>query len=252
MAEEDKNIDNTADENLEDTTAEGEEKDTENPDNTEDTADDGNVKKDDSAEDNGESDEDKSDKDDINPEDVDLENPEDVSNALDKKGLDYNILADEYIANGKLSDKSMASLEAAGIPAEMVNDYIKGYEARAELERNELAECVGGREAMEEIINWAANNLKKEEIITLNAIRNKFELESVLIGLKSKMEEKEGKTPNYQKGTGDKPTINGFRSQAEMFEAIKDPKYNKDEAYRADVQKKIAASREAGIDLGIY
>lgn len=252
MAEEDKNIDNIADENLEDTTAEGEEKDTKNPDNTEDTADDGNVKKDDSAEDNGESDEDKSDKDDINPEDVDLENPEDVSNALDKKGVDYNALADEYLANGKLSDKSMAALEAAGIPAEMVNDYIKGYEARAELERNELAECVGGREAMEEIINWAANNLKKEEIITLNAIRNKFELESVLIGLKSKMEEKEGKTPNYQKGTGDKPTINGFRSQAEMFEAIKDPKYNKDEAYRADVQKKIAASREAGIDLGIY
>lgn len=252
MAEEDKNIDNTAEENLENTTADGEEKDTENPDNTEDTADDGNVKKDDSAEDDGESDEDKSDKDDINPEDVDLENPEDVSNALDKKGVDYNALADEYIANGKLSDKSMAALAAAGIPAEMVNDYIKGYEARAELERNELAECVGGREAMEEIINWAANNLKKEEIITLNAIRNKFELESVLIGLKSKMEEKEGKTPNYQKGTGDKPTINGFRSQAEMFEAIKDPKYNKDEAYRADVQKRIAASREAGIDLGIY
>lgn len=37
-----------------------------------------------------------------------------------------------------------------------------------------------------------------------------------------------------------------------MFEAIKDPKYNKDKAYRADVQKRIAASREAGIDLGIY
>lgn len=252
MAEGDKNIDNTAEENLENMTAEGEGKDTKNLDNTEDTADDGNVKKDDSAEDDGESDGDESDKDDINPEDVDLENPEDVSNALDKKGLDYNILADEYIANGKLSDKSMASLEAAGIPAEMVNDYIKGYEARVELERNELAECVGGRDTMDEIINWAANNLKKEEIITLNAIRNKFELESVLIGLKSKMEEKEGKTPDYQKGTGDKPTLNGFRSQAEMFEAIKDPKYNKDEAYRADVQKRIAASREAGIDLGIY
>lgn len=250
MAEDEKTItDNTAEEKLENTTAEGEEKDTKNPDNTENTADDKNVKKDDSAENNESEDENT---DDINPEDVDLDNPEDVSNALDKKGVDYNALAEEYIKNGKLSDTSMASLEAVGIPAEMVEDYIKGYEARAELERNELAECVGGRDAMEEIINWAANNLKKEEIVTLNAIRNKFELESVLIGLKAKMEEKEGKTPNYQKGTGDKPAVNGFRSQAEMFEAIKDPKYNKDEAYRADVQKKIAASREAGIDLGIY
>lgn len=250
MADEDKVIDGAnAGENLENTTAEGEEKDPQTPDTTDETADDGSVKKDDSAE---EESEDEGKKDDVNPEDVNLENPDEVSDALDKKGVDYNALAEEYIANGKLSDKSMADLAAVGIPPEMVNDYIKGYEARAELERNELAECVGGREAMEEIITWAASNLKKEEIITLNAIRNKFELEAVLIGLKSRMEEKEGKTPNYQKGTGDKPVITGFRSQAEMFEAIKDPKYNKDEAYRADVQKKIAASREAGIDLGIY
>ena len=262
MADDDKEIvkDNPSEENVEinlttptstnkNMTIEEKEENTKNLENTENTADDENVKKDDSAENDNKS---KEDEDTVNPEDVDLENPEDVSNALDKKGVDYNALAEEYIKKGKLSDESMASLAAVGISAEMVNDYIKGYEARAELERNELAECVGGRESLEEIINWAANNLKKEEIIALNEIRNKFELKAVLRGLKTDMEEKEGKAPNYQKGTGDKPTVNGFRSQAEMFEAIKDPKYNKDEAYRADVQKKIAASREAGIDLGIY
>ena len=66
------------------------------------------------------------------------------------------------------------------------------------------------------------------------------------------MEKHEGKTPEYQKGSGDKPSTEMFNSQAEMFEAIKDPKYKKDEYYRSLVQKKITASREAGVDLGIY
>lgn len=189
---------------------------------------------------------------DTDTENVNLENPKEVSEALDKKGIDYQALTDEYLKNGELSKESMDNLAKVGIPAEMVEDYIQGYKARAEIERNELAECVGGKAAMEEIINWAAKNLKQEEIIAINAIRNKFELKAVLRGLKADMEEKEGKTPEYQKGTGDKTSISGFRSQAEMYEAIKDPRYNKDEAYRADVKKKIAASREAGIDLGIY
>lgn len=245
MAEEKDNVNG---ENLnENTTVEGEEKDNKINDSTENKpADDGSVKNDDSA-DKKDSDGEK-----VNPEDVDLENVEEVTKALDKKGVDYGALVEEYIANGQLSEKSMEALAAIGISPEMVEDYTKGAEARIELERNELAKCVGGREQMEEIIDWAAHNLSKEEIVELNSIRNKFQLETTLIGLKTRMENKEGKTPDYQKGTGDKATVNGFRSQAEMFEAIKDPKYQKDEAYRNDVHKKIAASREAGIDLGIY
>ena len=249
MAEENKEMENnTSEEQKENTTPEEETKETDNP--TEDTEEQTDEKEEKTG--TEEKSDSKDEKEDTNPEDVNLENPEEVSEALDKKGIDYQALTDEYLKNGKLSQKSMDNLAKAGIPAEMVEDYIKGYEARAEMERNELAESVGGKEAMENIINWAAKNLDKEEIIAINAIRNKFELKAVLRGLKADMEEKEGKTPEYQKGTGDKTAINGFRSQAEMFAAIKDPKYNKDEAYRADVQKKIAASREAGIDLGIY
>ena len=186
------------------------------------------------------------------PESVDLQDTAQVSQALTKKGLDYEAFTQEYLTDGKLSDKSMSALAEAGIPKEMVQTYIKGCEAQAEMERNELAQCVGGRETMDEIINWAAKNLSRDEIVTLNSIRNKFELETILIGLKNRMEQNEGKTPNYQKGTGSKTAVAGFRSQAEMFEAIKDPRYNKDEAYRSDVQKKIAAARKAGVDLGIY
>ena len=70
--------------------------------------------------------------------------------------------------------------------------------------------------------------------------------------LKNRMEEKEGKVPETTlNGDGGKPTVELFESQAQMFEAIRDPRYKVDEAYRAKVMKKIQASREAGIDLGI-
>ena len=202
--------------------------------------------------DNTEDDKPEDKEDNINPEDVNLEDAQAVSEALNKKGIDYDVLADEYMKNGSISEKTMKELEAFGIPSEMVNNYIAGYEARVELERKELAECVGGKEKFDEIINWAANNLKKEEIISLNGIRDKFQLEATLIGLKARMEEKEGKNPDYQKGTGDGVKITGYRSEAERFEGIEDPKYNDEPAYRDDVTRKIAASREAGIDLGIY
>ena len=183
---------------------------------------------------------------------VNQDNPEEVSTALKGKGIDYDALTQEYMTTGSLSSASMKKLQEVGISADMVDNYIKGCEARMEAEKNELAECVGGREQMDTIIDWAAHNLPKEEILSINSIRDKYQLKNTLIGLKNRMEEKEGVLPNYQSGDGGKTTVNGFRSQAEMFEAIKDPKYQKDEAYRADVQKKIAASREAGIDLGIY
>jgi hypothetical protein len=189
---------------------------------------------------------------DIDPKDVNLDNPEEVATALDKKGIDYNTLTEEYLATGAISEANIKKLEEVGIPREMVDGYIKGYEARVEVEQNELGAIVGGRDKLEEIKNWAAANLSKEKIISLNAIRNREELELVLIGLKASMEDKEGKNPEYQKGTGNNVAVAGYRSQAEMFEAIKDPKYQKDPAYRQDVQKKITASREAGIDLGIY
>lgn len=214
------------------------------PENTDDKADDeGGNEADKGTEDKGGDD---------NSNNVDLDNPDEVSKALNQKGVDYNALTEEYATTGKISDESIAKLEAAGIPREMVDNYIKGYEARAKVEKDELVAVVGGEDNFKKIIDWAAMNLKREEIISLNNIRDKFELEMALIGLQAKMEKQEGINPNYQRGDGDKPALTGYRSKAEMYAAIRDPKYKVDEAYRADVTKKIAASREAGIDLGIY
>ena len=64
------------------------------------------------------------------------------------------------------------------------------------------------------------------------------------------MDEKEGVLPKYVTGTAH-TEADIFESQAQMFEAIRDKRYNTDPAYREKVTAKIRASRKAGINLGI-
>lgn len=175
-----------------------------------------------------------------------------VADALKGVGFNYDSLCQEYATTGGISEKTRAELAKVGITGTIIDNYIAGMLAKAQQDYNEVAEVVGGREKFDEIINWAAHNLDPEEIRSINAVTDKFQVKSILRDLKVRMEDKEGKNPEYQKGSGDKPSVEMFNSQAEMFEAIKDPKYKKDDYYRSLVQKKIAASREAGIDLGIY
>lgn len=176
---------------------------------------------------------------------------EDVSEVLQTKGFDYAELQKEFLQTGEISKNTRSRLAEVGITEELVDNYISGQKAKAEQEKNEIASCVGGREKFENIVKWAADNLPKEEIESINQVTDKAIIQIILKDLEKRMEEIEGVIPNYSKGESGVPAKDIFRSQAEMFEAINNPKYRKDEAYRLDVQRKVTASREAGIDLGI-
>lgn len=179
------------------------------------------------------------------------ETQEQAQEVLQTKGFDYAELQKEFIETGKISESTRKQLVEVGITGELVDNFIEGQMAKAEQEKNEIAECIGGRENFDNVIKWASENLSETEIKSINGITDKSIIQIILKDLKNRMDEKEGITPNYTQGEGGKPAKDIFRSQAEMFEAISNPKYRVDEAYRADVQRKVTASREAGIDLGI-
>ena len=175
-----------------------------------------------------------------------------ATNVLKDKGFDYAELQKEFNEKGEISKETKEKLAEVGITEEIVDNYVEGQKARVERELDELAVCVGGRAIMNQVIQWAAANISDEEKASINKITDANVMKVYLKDLKNRMEEKEGKVPETQlNGEGGKPAVEMFESQAQMFEAIKDPRYKKDEVYRAKVMKKIQASREAGIDLGI-
>lgn len=171
---------------------------------------------------------------------------------LENKGFNYADLQKEFNETGDISETTKAKLIESGISEEMIEGYKEGQKALVEKEITEISQCVGGRETLDEVIKWAANNISDDEKISISQITDKNIMQIVLKDLKTRMEEKEGKLPENQiSGDGVKITTEVFESQAQMLEAMKDPKYKTDEVYRAKVMKKIHASREAGIDLGI-
>lgn len=184
-------------------------------------------------------------------ENITADTPEQVTEVLQTKGFDYAELQKEFVDTGEISADTRKKLSDVGITDDLIDNYIDGQLAKAEQERNEIATCVGGRENFDNIVKWASENLTTEEIISINSVTDKGIIQIILKDLKTRMEEKEGIIPSYTKGESGKAQTEIYRSQAEMFEAISNPKYRKDEAYRLDVQKKITASREAGVDLGI-
>ncbi|MCD7779675.1 MAG: hypothetical protein LUH05_03260 [Candidatus Gastranaerophilales bacterium] len=179
---------------------------------------------------------------------IDTENPEE---SLKSIGFDYQALVDEYAVNGDLTKETVEKLNQAGITNEFIEDFINGKKAQAELELNEISQVVGGRESMQTVIEWAAKNLKVEEIESINSVRDKNIQKIILKDLKARMEEKEGVAPKLLEGGSKADTSGIFESQVQMFEAIRDKRYNTDPAYTAKVTAKIRASRAAKIDLGI-
>ena len=176
-----------------------------------------------------------------------------IEDKLTESGFDYKALEQEYIDNnGELLQETREKLNKQGFSNEFIDDFINGKKALYEQEINELAEVIGGRKVYDEVINFASQNLEPEVINSINQIRDKNILKLLLPVLKTKMEEKEGTPPELTlQGNGGSQNIELFESQQQMFEAIRDPRYKTDPAYQAKVTKRIRASREAGIDLGI-
>ena len=166
--------------------------------------------------------------------------------AVENAGLDMSSLQQEYNEGGQLADKSYDALEKAGIPKDYVDAFIKGQEAIAQQTSNTLKQEVGGAEAYNNMMTWASNNLSEAEVNAYNSTVNGKDIEATklaIAGLNARFKNAEGVEPNLQ--TGNRPSTSnapGYRSWAEVTQAMSDERYTSDNAYRADVQAKLKNS----------
>ena len=175
-----------------------------------------------------------------------------ATEALKVAGLDMTEFSTEFAKDGKLGDESYKKLAEAGFPKEVVDTYIAGLQAAnteakvlADNTVKEVQQIAGGEAQFKSLLSWAVQNLSKEEqdaydsmVSTTNVAQAKAAVE----WLKAKYEAKEGSEPKLVHGT-EKAGEAVFRSAAEVTAAMKDPKYKKDPAYRAEVASKLARSK---------
>lgn len=160
--------------------------------------------------------------------------------------LDLVPFEKEYAEKGALTDESYKALEAKGVTREMVDNYIAGRIATAEKYERDVfaAASISGREQYESMVEWAKANLKPDELETYNkqVVATAAEAKLAVAGLKARYDAAVGSDPNLVQGKGKGPSADIFRSVEEHKAAIRDPRYKKDSAYRAEVESKLARS----------
>ena len=171
------------------------------------------------------------------------QNASEVSELLDSKGLDFDVFQQEYLETGGLSEEAYQALEESGLPRSMVDTWIDGQDALAGQLTSEIHNIAGGQDNYTDMMQWASNNLPESEIDAYNATMDRMnpdEIRLAVQGLNARYRS-EAEPNLIQGGTG---AVSGgkFDSNAELTEAMRDPRYAKDPAYRQEVANKLARS----------
>jgi hypothetical protein len=183
---------------------------------------------------------------------LEIKTAEDV---LKQAGLNLADFSKEFMDKGQLSEDSYTKLAAKGYSKEIVDDWIDGQKAKVELQRiegekivSEVHTVVGGKESYEVMVQWASQNLTQDEIKVLNEglLGDMAHAKIAAEMLKQKYTAVNGKNPLLYMGTSPSTSADIFRSKAELTAAMKDPRYQKDEAYRNDVVLKLGRSKILG------
>jgi len=118
-------------------------------------------------------------------------------------------------------------------------------ERLTEAQAQELFKMVGGEKAYQSMITWAGQNLSQAEIQMYDSVMGKGDPNAIFFAvqaLNSKYSDAVGQDGQMLSGKSAKSVDNSFRSQAELVQAMSDPRYDNDPAYRRDVLNKLANS----------
>jgi hypothetical protein len=160
-------------------------------------------------------------------------------------GLDFDKLADAYAVNGQLGDEDYATLEAAGIPKDIVDGFIAGQMAVAENLRSAAFATAGGEENYKAMIGWATANMSAAEVAAFNqtvAGNSADQIKFAVSGLKARYEAVNGSDPKLMGGDGSNSQGDTFATWFSVKEAMKDPRYSKDAQYRRGIEDKLGRS----------
>jgi hypothetical protein len=112
----------------------------------------------------------------------------------------------------------------------------------------QLYKMVGGEKAYQSMLEWAGQTLSKEEIEMYDSVMGAGNANSIYFAvqaLANKYTEAVGSEGQLLTGRGAAESNAVFRSQSELVQAMNDPRYDNDPAYRSDVMAKLENS-----DLG--
>lgn len=176
--------------------------------------------------------------------------PEAAAKAVTDAGVDLNTAIAEIAKDGKMSEKTVAALKAKGIEPAQAELVVQGLKANADKFAQDISEPAGGLENYNKMREWAKANVDAAELAGFDKaiLSGDPALAKLAVrGLAAQFAEAAGNDPSLVTGASvpGVPGIKPFASNAQMVEAMSNPKYETDEAYRAEVHRRIEAGLKA-------
>ena len=162
----------------------------------------------------------------------------------------------EFAESGELSPETMEKFGSMS-SQELVEAYMQHrannpQEQSApvadltESQVNYIKNQAGGEDSYNTLVGWAGENLPEQYVSAFDNIVESGNVEAITIavaGLRSQYEQVNGYEGRMLSGKGapqERPDV--FRSQSEVVQAMADPRYDTDPAYRNDVFEKLSNS----------
>ena len=154
----------------------------------------------------------------------------------------------EFAETGEMSQETRDALAELS-SEELLDAYMSMQQPPApdltDSDVSSLKDSVGGEEAYNQITNWAAQSLSDADLDAFNATVENGSLAQIqlmMAGLNARYQAENGYEGTQLQGKPPSSSGDKFRSQAEVVEAINDPRYDRDPAYRNDVLMKLERS----------
>lgn len=147
-----------------------------------------------------------------------------------------------------LNEDHVKQLQEFGIPEDIVNSYVELLGVSQEFAQQRTIEYAGGQDSLNDMFKWAQDNLAEEEVRGYNEILDspnwRMAIDSLRVasGIGADGNKSSNVAPSLVEGNNKTNTSASFASKTQMIEAMKDPKYKNDPAYRNQVRQKIAQS----------
>ena len=165
--------------------------------------------------------------------------------------------SEEYFENeGAISEETMERFKEMS-SSDLVEAYIAIRDRNPDIdgggespdltdaEMNQVYNSAGGETEYNNLTSWAAQNLDESKMDAFNDIidrGNSTSIQIAVAGLRAEYEAQEGYEGRMLTGKAARSSGDIFRSQAEVVQAMNDPKYDRDPAYRQDVYDKLERS----------
>ena len=153
-------------------------------------------------------------------------------------------LSEETI--GKLGEMDSKDLLSAYLQAQKANPVDQAPEIDlTDRDISSVQDVAGGKEDYNNLVEWASNNLPQNEIKSFDDLISSGNVGAIKLavsGLKAQYDNANGYEGRMLTGKAPQTSKDVFKSQAQVVEAMSDPRYDNDPAYRQDLIEKLDRS----------